>query len=147
MIPIVVDASAALSWLLPTQETGASRIMIAQADHYRFIAPAIFQFEVLNVLVSLNRRGLLSAGAYENAVDDLRGLELELMPPITSDEVHDLAEFGKLVSLSVFDAGYAQLALNEACALASRDGGLLTACQLLGIPHHDLRMATGLQED
>jgi predicted nucleic acid-binding protein len=139
MIGVVVDASAALAWALRSQATAASARMIEQADSYRFTAPAIFSFEVFNVLVSLSRRGSLDAGAYHDAVAVLTDADIRLAEPTPNEAIPELAEFAKVSGLSLFDASYLRLALVEDCGLATRDAGLIEACQRAGVAVYDFR--------
>jgi predicted nucleic acid-binding protein len=111
---VVADASAALAWVLTSQATEASRRMLEASGDHDFLAPAIFQFEVFNVLVSLARRGSLSEGAYDDASHSLKALEVEIAPSITEAEILDMAAFARTVGLSLFDACYLQLAWSKA---------------------------------
>ena len=51
MTPIVLDASAALSLLVPTQATEASDQFFAGRSRWRFVAPYVFEWEVRNTVL------------------------------------------------------------------------------------------------
>ena len=56
MKTLVVDASAAASWLLASQSTAPARRLLAALDDYELIAPDVFQWEIGNLLVRQSRR-------------------------------------------------------------------------------------------
>ena len=113
--------------------------MLAQADQFEFIAPAVYLFEVYNVLLGLHRRGSLNLSALGDAREALDDLQVGLAPPIPTHAFPQLVEDARLLRLSVFDACYFQLAMAEDCAIATRDSGLLAACDRAGVPTFDLR--------
>lgn len=125
MSEIVVDASAALGWVLTTQQTGAARAFIVQRRADRFIAPHVFPWEIANVLNRFQRRGLLTGDGYDQAIDDLKALEIEVIAPQSVDEVFGLGRRAGPLGLRPFDMAYLALAVARGCNLASRDAGLL----------------------
>jgi predicted nucleic acid-binding protein len=139
MTLVVIDASAALAWALPSQSTEASIEFISQAERYEFIAPAIFHFEVFNVLVKHRRRGLIDDEAYRTASQVLAEVNVELEAPLLPLAVEQLAAFAQVVGLGLFDAGYLKIALDLDADLASRDKALLGAAATWGVTVHDLR--------
>ncbi|MDB5470838.1 MAG: PilT protein domain protein [Caulobacter sp.] len=139
MTLVVVDASAALAWALPSQSTAASVAFISQAERYEFIAPAIFHFEVFNVLVKHRRRGLIDDGAYRSASEILGEVNIDLEAPLLPVAVEQLAAYAQVIGLGLFDAGYLKLALELDATLASRDKALLGAAVTWGVTVHDLR--------
>ena len=136
MKPVVIDASAAASWLIETQSTTASDLFLADRADYVFMAPGIFEWEVLNLMVSKARRGSLSLQA---GLAALRTLRISVEPPKTSEDVVDLGAVALETGLSLFDADYLALALQTDAAIASRDRDLLDAARSHGVAVHDLR--------
>jgi predicted nucleic acid-binding protein len=57
----VLDASIAAAWVVPSQGTDYARRVRLKAKREPFHVPAIFAAEVANVLVTLERRAILSA--------------------------------------------------------------------------------------
>ena len=72
-------------------------------------------------------------------ISPFTALEVEIAPPMVGGDVPEVAAFARIVGLSLFDACYLQQALVEGCGLASRDAGLLQACEKAGIETFDLR--------
>lgn len=140
MRTVVLDASAALAWILPTQATPAAAALLDQSGTLIFEAPDIFAWEVRNVLLTLDRRGVLADGEYDEALAIYDDLVVRLGPPVL--EIDQLAALARGTRLSLFDAAYLALALDQDRALASRDEALLTVADAAGVECYDLRMAT-----
>lgn len=140
MRTVVLDASAALAWILPTQATPAAAALLDQSNTLVFEAPDIFAWEVRNVLLTMDRRGVLADGEYDEALAIYGDLVVRLSPPVF--EMDRLAILARQARLSLFDASYLALALERDWALASRDEALLTVAKAAGVECYDLRMAT-----
>lgn len=125
MTPVVLDASAGLAFLLAAQSTPAARAFLAESAAVAFRAPAIFTWEVTNVLQRHTVRGL-RLGAFEQALIELAALQIAIEPPMLDAEVQVLAREAFGLGLSVFDAAYLKLAMDHGAALASRDARLLS---------------------
>jgi predicted nucleic acid-binding protein len=137
---VVLDASAALAWLLPSQATEAASAFLGQVDATIFQAPAIFAWEVYNVLVGMVRRGLLTAEGYDKALLNYQRLNIQLHASAAG--IEELALLARTTRLSLFDASYFALAVAEGWPLASRDEALLTVAVANGVECFDLRSAT-----
>lgn len=136
MTLVVLDASAALAWLLPSQATATAHQLLEQADEYDFIAPDIFLWEVANVLVAKARGHSI---VVRDAFDQLDGIEIALDHPLTDAEVRQLTDVATATGLGLFDAAYLALAMERSGVLASRDKLLLSAAVAVGVDVFDLR--------
>lgn len=136
MTPVVLDASAALAWLLPSQATPPAHRLLEQADEWEFIAPDVFVWEVANVLVVKARGHSIVVG---EAFAQLDGMEIALDQPLTVGEVRQLTEVATTAGLTLFDAAYLALAIERSAVLASRDTLLLSAAIAVGVDVFDLR--------
>jgi predicted nucleic acid-binding protein len=139
MTAVVIDASAALAWMLKSQATKAADAFLLQVDDLDLVAPAIFQWEVRNVLLSFARRGLLAAADYEAAIAALDALNIRAASPLETAELPAFAEFAREARLSLVDASYLALAMELDCGLASRDTALLEAALGVAVTCIDLR--------
>lgn len=139
MIAIVVDASAALAWLLKSQATRTASAFLGEADKWTFCAPAIFPWEVHNALLSVERRGLMSRPEHDQALGVLEALSIEIDDPMPHAGVRAQMEFARSAGLSLFDSAYLSLGLVRNCGLASRDANLLRIAERAGLLCHDLR--------
>lgn len=136
MTTIVIDASAALAWVLVSQATPASRVFLSEAGDHVLVAPFIFGWEVKNVLLGALRTGRLSLETYEEAIDTLEEMDIRSGETFSEQHVELLAMSERL---SLFDAAYLDMALETGAGLASRDRALLVACTRMGVPVFDLR--------
>ncbi|MGQ3069322.1 MAG: type II toxin-antitoxin system VapC family toxin [Brevundimonas sp.] len=136
MTPVVVDASAALAWLLPSQATATAHRLLERADEHQFIVPDVFIWEVSNVLMAKTRSHSV---VLSDAFDQLDGMEIAFDDPLTEGEVRQLTGVATTAGLSLFDAAYLALAIERSGILASRDGVLLTAAMAVGVDVFDLR--------
>lgn len=134
---IIVDASAAASWLLASQSTQASEALLLELDDYRLAAPDIFQWELGNLIVRQTRRdeGFDAAEAHER-LDDF---QIEFAPPLERRQLRRLSALAIARGLTLFDTAYLWLALGLDAAVASRDAKLLSAVSASGQPIFDLR--------
>jgi predicted nucleic acid-binding protein len=135
---VVLDASAALAWILPRQATSAAALL-KDSNSLIFEAPDIFEWEVRNVLLTLDRRGVFLEGDYDAAVAIYDSLEVNLRPPVL--DIDQIAALARRTRLSLFDASYLALALDQSWPLASRDEALLTVASEAGVECFDLRSA------
>ena len=133
-----MDASAALSWLAPSQFTATADQFARTTRLWMFRAPAVFSWEVYNAMLSLERRRLISRGGYEAALETLDEFEIQLEPSPSDEDQRALVRVARETGLSLFDSAYFALAITEGCGLASRDGRLLTAARRAGVETFDL---------
>jgi predicted nucleic acid-binding protein len=137
MTSVVLDASVALAWMLRSQATPEATAFLIAEDARAFEVPAIFEWEVRNVLLSLERRGSLSEPEYGQAEAIYDRLDLRYNAPVT--DMSDLSALARKARLSLFDASYLALALDRRWPLASRDEALLGAAMAAGVDCFDLR--------
>lgn len=136
MTTVVLDASAALAWLLPSQATATADRLLEQANGYDFVAPDVFTWEVANVLMTKARgHSVVVADAF----GQLGGIEIAFAEPLTAEEVRQLVDIATVAGVSLFDAAYLALAMERDAGLASRDRLLLAAATNAGLPVFDLR--------
>ena len=137
MTVVVVDASAALTWLVPSQATAAGWRFLERLGEQSLVAPAIFDWEVRNVLLSLARRGAIRRDEYDEALAVYETFQIEFSEPST--DLRGLAVLARQAGLSLFDAAYMALALDHDCGLVSRDAVQLRIAQSSGVECFDLR--------
>jgi predicted nucleic acid-binding protein len=130
-VAFVLDASVAVAWVVPSQTTYYARRLRLRAKREPYHVPVIFAAEVTNVLVTLERRGILSARAAEAAADVLSRLD-----PIVDEPNLSVAELRRLANLhgiSAYDALYLALALEQRIPVACGDRPLKTALARAGV--------------
>lgn len=119
---IVLDASAALDWLLQTS-AGQRIEQRIYAQHESLHAPHLLDLEVAQVLRRLVREGAVSAQRADQAIEDLLDLRIARYPhSVLLPRIWQLRH-----NLSAYDAAYVVLAEKLGAPLLTRDGRLASA--------------------
>ncbi len=129
----VVDASTALSWVLPGEQTEHMlrlRERAVAVPTLALLVPPTFWYEVGNVLWVATRRNRLDRAAGMDAFEALQAFAFETWE-VDPRSCLDLA-LGE--GLSVYDAAYLQLAPVAGCALWTLDCPLAEATRTKGVP-------------
>lgn len=119
---IVLDASAAVDWLV---QTAAARRIESRifSRNQTLHAPELLDLEVAQVLRRLVREGALSASRAEQAIQDLLDLRLTRYPhSVLLPRIWQLRH-----NLSAYDAAYVVLAEKLGATLLTRDTKLASA--------------------
>ncbi len=137
MAGIVLDASGALSALVPSQATGASRAFLSALPG-GLIAPDLFRLEVRAALIKLEARGVLPANHGETGLRLLEAV-IGFEGSLGDTDLQRICDLARRLGLSIYDAVYLDLAQLRDASLASRDGGLIRAAGDQGVAVLDLR--------
>lgn len=127
----VLDASVAVAWVVPSQATEYAKRIRLRAKREPFHVPMVFVAEVTNVLVTLERRDILSAQGAAAAADVLSRLH-----PVEHGSALSVAELRRVAdryALSAYDATYLALALELHLPVACGDRPLKTALTRAGV--------------
>jgi predicted nucleic acid-binding protein len=119
---IVLDASAAVDWLLQT--SAGQRIEQRIYSHNESLhTPHLFDLEVTQVLRRLVREGAITAHRADEAIRDLLDLRITRYPHfVLLPRIWQLRH-----NFSAYDAAYILLAEKLVAALVTRDGRLTSA--------------------
>ena len=130
----IVDASVGFSWVHPGQATPETDHLLNEvADGATVVVPALWFFEMSNILLIAQRRRRLTAPQRKAALEKLTAMQL------TVDEEGFRKAFGKISELAekhgltIYDATYLELALRRSLPLASRDEALRNAVSQCGL--------------
>ena len=118
---VVVDASVAVKWVIPEQDTEeAQRLLAAWRDRAdEIIAPPIFRAEVTNLLHQYTRRELIGRYDAWDALDALLSLVVIREPGALYSRALTLAH--ELSLGATYDALYVALAESERCEMWTAD--------------------------
>ncbi len=127
MQAFVLDASAAICWASPDEQPAAA---LAKAiERGGAVAPAIWLFEVHNVLHSLRRRKRLSEPDWQAASTALAVMPIEIEPVMRQRMETDVVKLAQQHGLTIYDASYLELALRRKLPLATLDDALIAAAK------------------
>jgi predicted nucleic acid-binding protein len=126
---LVVDASIAAAWMLPDEQSALADAVIENIGDTPAFVPALFWFEIRNLLI-INERRRLDPGKVDRLLSDLADLGLAIDTAPSSEDMLGLA---RRYGLTVYDAAYLELALRRSATLATLDGKLATAASEAGI--------------
>lgn len=133
----VVDASIALAWLLPDEETEKAEKVVILAKLSGAIAPALFPLEVANALRTNLRRGRIDVGYRDQALAQLDragvARDLESYDP---EILLKTVRLSDLHGLTVYDAAYLELAIRHDAPLGTLDDDLRRAAAAENVALH-----------
>ena len=133
MAAVVIDASIASAWCFPDEQTDYTRAVfqaVFLSSAVDSVAPRLWAYEIRNSVLMGIRRGRITKPDSEQFLVSLNELNVRLTEPESYDDVFSLAqEHG----LTVYDAAYLDLAIQEGLPLASLDGQLVRTAQKVGI--------------
>ena len=134
MSRFVLDASVALTWCFPDENSDfARRIALMFRQGGSAIAPSFWPHEVLNALLVGEKRKRISHELIRTFLADLRTMPIE-MRNVPVDEVFDrIQELSRKHALTAYDAAYLHLADESRLPLATLDEDLIAACKRSGI--------------
>jgi predicted nucleic acid-binding protein len=116
---IVLDASAAVDWLVQTAAASHIESLIFSRNQ-SLHAPELLDLEVVQVLRRLVREGRLSASRAEQAIQDLLDMRITRYPHLVLlPRIWQLRH-----NLSAYDAAYIVLAEKLGATLLTRDARL-----------------------
>jgi predicted nucleic acid-binding protein len=134
---LVLDASAALAWIFervdPAEAEHASFVLATLADR-QAIVPDLWHVEVVNALVTAQRRRVVSVSKATDFLSRLDGLPIETDAAPVSERKPQIFALAREYAFTAYDATYLDLALRTGAALVSFDRRLTQAQTKAGVP-------------
>lgn len=135
MSRLVLDASMALSWLLPDEASESTVAVQAQLLKAEGVwVAAHWRLEVANSLCMAERRKRLDAAGIAQAVALFTQIPVSVDPETNDRASAETLSLARQHTLSVYDAAYLELALRRGATLATLDGPLRVVAKKLGVP-------------
>jgi len=132
---LVLDASMALSWLLPDEANATAVAVQAELTKAEGVwVGAHWRLEVANSLCMAERRKRLDATGIAQAVALFTQLPVIVDPETNEHASGATLSLAREHGLSVYDAAYLELALRRGATLATFDGPLRDVAKKLGVP-------------
>lgn len=129
----VVDASIAIAWCAPSQATARTKAALLAVVADGALVPSSFWYEVFHALSRLERRGIVSADEINAFVADISELDFSIDEAGGAREMFELYRVAQRTLLSIYDAGYLELALRSDLPLATNDRMLESAARNAGV--------------
>jgi predicted nucleic acid-binding protein len=130
---IVIDASMALAWVFPDERDDDAVAAGRCVARERAVVPALWRWEVQNVLRNAEKRGRLGIRQLDDVLDSLRALRILVDAPEAEAGFGAELQLARRFSLSVYDAAYLELAVRRALLLATKDEALASAASQMGL--------------
>jgi predicted nucleic acid-binding protein len=129
---VVIDASVASAWCFPDEQTDYTKAVLqaVSTSVVDAVAPRLWAYEIRNSVLMALRRARISKSDAEQFLVSLTELNVRFAEPASYDEVFSLAEEH---GLTVYDAAYLGVAMQEGLPLASLDAQLVRAAQEVGV--------------
>jgi predicted nucleic acid-binding protein len=127
---LVIDASVAAKWVLPSHSEPLSQEALALLRRYTdgellFVVPDLFWAEIANLLWRAVRQGRITKKSGENALDSLRSRDF---PTVPSRNLLSMAfSIATAFERTVYDTLYVTLALDSKAQFVTADERLANA--------------------
>ncbi len=129
----VLDASMTLSWAFEDESTPFTVGVLKSLETVHAIVPALWPFEVANVLSAAERRGRINAAAQAEFLERLRLLPIEIERRPAAWLAQQILPLTRTYRLSAYDAAYLELAIRDGLPLATLDDELRRAASAAGV--------------
>jgi predicted nucleic acid-binding protein len=134
MIRFVLDSSITMAWCFEDEKTSYTEsILDAVSTGNAAIVPALWPYEVLNVLVIAQRRKRMNQAQALQFWRELQSLSISIDAKAISRFSFDLMSLASQHHLTAYDAAYLELALREGLPLATLDEDLKKAAKTAGV--------------
>jgi len=133
MAGMVVDASVAASWCFEDETSPFTESMLDDVTQNGARVPALWLFEMSNVLAVAERRGRIDVEQVTRFQEALLALPVLIDRAEERALVPALIHVARVHGLTAYDASYLELAMRSGLPLATRDGALRAAAERVGV--------------
>lgn len=125
----VVDNSIVMTWVFEDEfDAYANEVLEGLKDSCALV-PAIWRLEVVNVLISAERRGRITQSASRRFLTLLNDLQFQVIEENMNQPLDLLLSIARNYHLSSYDASYLNLAITRSLPIATLDKNLLKAAK------------------
>ena len=129
-MPFVLDASVTASWCFEDEEASVADAAMDRLPEDHAVVPALWWFEIRNILVVNERRGRIESADSDVFLDDLARLPIRIASDPNGRLVVALARTHRLTA---YDAAYLDLAVRLTAPIATLDRALADAARAEGL--------------
>ena len=137
MKQIVADASFCGAWVLTDESSGAAESLLARiiSGSVQLVVPALWHYEMLNLLRSAVRRKRLAMEDLDLTVESLERVPMTLEDLPGAPARRRILHLAMQFDLSSYDAAYLELADRFKISLQTNDAKLAAAAKQLRLPN------------
>jgi len=118
---VVVDASLALAWCLPDEDSDYADGVLSALEGKTILVPAVWATEVTNGILMAERRKRIQRSEIQRLTELLDGLTVVVdVSPVTK-YLSTVLPLAREYGLSAYDAAYLEVAVRHSVPLASLD--------------------------
>jgi len=131
-VKFVLDASVTLTWAFPDESSPIARRAeeVLQTSGGGAVVPALWWYEVRNILLVNERRGRITAMETAIFLSQMAAVPISVVSPPDDGILLDLA---RQTRLTIYDASYLALAMQHGLPLATLDQALQSAAQSMKV--------------
>ena len=129
----VLDCSFAAALALPDQSSSRVQAFFLKHSGAETWVPALWWYELANVLTVAERRRILTRVDVEQAISLYSRLALRTDESAEMEHVRRLCEITRVNGLNAYDASYLELAIRRRASLATLDRRLQEAAAKSGV--------------
>jgi predicted nucleic acid-binding protein len=133
MSGIVLDSSIAASWCISDEANVKSDALLVRVRDHGAIVPALWYWEIANVLAMAERRGRAAASDVAISLELLSELPIETDSASSARAWRETLALARTYKLTAYDAAYLELALRLTRELATNDAALRAAAKSAGV--------------
>jgi len=132
-VALVVDASIAVQWFVADERNALAEMILERITAEGAYVPALFRWEIENVLLSAERAGRIDPDDVDTALDTLRDLPIDMESAGQRFFSGREVRLARHYDLTAYDAAYLALASSRRLPLATADAALSYAARDLEI--------------
>jgi predicted nucleic acid-binding protein len=129
----VLDCSVTMAWAFDDEDAPRAAVMRDRLGEDLAVVPAIWALEVGNALLVAERRQRISRAESVRFVEILRALPIDVDATPALGTLSSLLSLARQTGVSVYDAGYLDLASAHGLPLATLDKALERAARQIGV--------------
>lgn len=130
---IVIDCSIVMAWCFSDESSARADDVLLALEKEDAIVPAIWPFEVANVLAVGKKRGRISQSGISKFLNILSALPIIIEEESIPRALRDTISIADKLSLSAYDASYIELAVRTKSSFATSDKKLVAAAKKVGL--------------